>query len=83
MRQGKPKPYYVRHVEKELLLLAGLYQDSHVLVITTPASPELSYLHDRMPAIMNPDSEWLNTWMGKSWSKAAECLKPYQESLTK
>lgn len=54
-------------------------------VITTSAAPSLSWLHDRMPVIMEPNSEAWNTWLDPkqtSWSKELQrALKPYEGDL--
>jgi putative SOS response-associated peptidase YedK len=61
------QPWYIHRADDQPLLLAGLYehrQDSGptYTIITTPASDFIAPLHDRMPAILEPESvrRWLD-----------------------
>ncbi|KAL2862649.1 SOS response-associated peptidase [Aspergillus lucknowensis] len=93
---GKERiPHYTRRKDGDLMYFAGLwdcvtYQGSEeklytYTVITTSAKPSLSWLHDRMPVILEPKSEAWNLWLDPkrtSWSKELQAaLKPYEGDL--
>jgi hypothetical protein len=72
------------------MLLAGLY-DSAVIqdrtlwtftIVTTDASKDMSWLHDRQPVILSSQealTQWLDT-STKSWSKQlSHLVKPYSD----
>ena len=78
-----------------MMLLAGLWDSCTYegedekrytfTIITTDSNPQLRFLHDRMPVILEPGSEELKTWLDPnrySWSKELQgLLKPYQGEL--
>jgi len=92
-KRGKEgvQPYYFRHPKNRLLLMAGLWTSWTSLktnklltytVITTSAKKEISYIHNRMPVILNPTTidEWIfcdNT----SISQTITYLTPYTGKL--
>ncbi|KAL2837649.1 hypothetical protein BJY01DRAFT_237794 [Aspergillus pseudoustus] len=93
---GKERiPHYTRRKDGDLMFFAGLwdcvnYQGSEeklytFTVITTSARPSLSWLHDRMPVILEPNSEAWNVWLDPTrttWSKELQAaLKPYEGDL--
>ncbi|KKK19780.1 hypothetical protein ARAM_006531 [Aspergillus rambellii] len=93
---GKEKiPHFIRRKDGDLMYLAGLwdcvtYEGSEeklytYTVITTSATPSLNWLHDRMPVILDPNSEALRTWLDPkrtTWSKELQSiLKPYDGEL--
>ncbi|KAL4933751.1 SOS response-associated peptidase [Aspergillus undulatus] len=95
-KRGKDKiPHYTRRRDEDLMYFAGLwdcvsYEGSDeklytYTVITTSARPSLSWLHDRMPVILDPKSEAWNAWLDPkrtSWSKDLQAaLKPYEGEL--
>jgi putative SOS response-associated peptidase YedK len=71
-RQGRDKqPFYLRSAGGELLTMAGLWDawvspDGEVVesfaIVTKPAEPPLTDIHDRMPAILAPahHEAWLD-----------------------
>ncbi|QLQ78114.1 hypothetical protein HG537_0A03610 [Torulaspora globosa] len=68
--KGKKKiPYYVVRKDGKLAFVAGLYDylESEDLwtysIITAKAPKELTWLHTRMPVILEPGSEAWDTWM--------------------
>ncbi|QLL30548.1 hypothetical protein HG536_0A03660 [Torulaspora globosa] len=68
--KGKKKiPYYVVRSDGKLAFVAGLYDylESEDLwtyaVITAKAPKELTWLHTRMPVLLEPGSEAWETWM--------------------
>lgn len=54
-------------------------------IITTDSNPQLRFLHDRMPVILDNGSEDLRTWLDpnrSTWSKELQSLlKPYDGEL--
>ena len=65
------QPYYITHDDGRPMALAGLYatwvgpegeEIDSVATITVPANPQLSVIHDRMPAILEGDGidQWLD-----------------------
>ncbi|CAG8027442.1 unnamed protein product [Penicillium salamii] len=93
---GKEKvPHYVKRKDGELMCFAGLwdcvsYEGSDeklytYTVITTSSNSYLKFLHERMPVILDPSSDAMNTWLDptrKSWSKELQSiLKPYEGEL--
>ena len=81
--------------EEDLMLLAGLWdcctfegeaeKRYTFTIITTDSNPQLKFLHDRMPVVLQPDSEALKIWLDPrrySWSKELQgVLKPYMGDL--
>ncbi|CAG8484621.1 32117_t:CDS:2 [Racocetra persica] len=79
--------------DEKLLLFAGLYkkvqlEDGDTLytytIITTSASKSLSFIHDRMPVILENDSDCLAKWLDPNigWnSELEELLKSYEGEL--
>ncbi|RPA74952.1 DUF159-domain-containing protein [Ascobolus immersus RN42] len=94
--KGKDRiPYYISHPTQPLLYLAGLY-DSVIpegqtepiftyTIITTDTNKQLSFLHDRMPVLLEPGSQEMLDWLDptvKQWnSKLQNILKPYEGEL--
>lgn len=93
---GKEKiPHFVKRKDSELMCFAGLwdmvkYEGSEdklytYTIITTDSNPQLKFLHDRMPVIMDPGSESMKTWLDPQnvgWSKELQSLlKPFQGEL--
>ncbi|KAH9893960.1 hypothetical protein C8Q73DRAFT_745621 [Cubamyces lactineus] len=79
LKKGKERlPHFTKHKDGRLMLLAGLW-DCTVLadsteplwtftIVTTDASKEFSWLHDRQPVIL-PDEAALETWLDTSSGK--------------
>ena len=93
---GKEKiPHYVKRRDEQLMCFAGLwdcvqYEDSDekhytYTIITTNSNKQLSFLHDRMPVILENGSDQIRTWLdpGRSeWSKELQSLlKPFEGEL--
>jgi putative SOS response-associated peptidase YedK len=68
----KKTPYYITRADKNPMALAGLYSTwmgpngeeiDTAALITVAANGDLDHIHDRMPAILPPESidDWLNT----------------------
>ncbi|KZT03329.1 DUF159-domain-containing protein [Laetiporus sulphureus 93-53] len=76
-------PHFMKHKNGHLMLLAGLYDKSFVeeeseplwtfTVITTDATKNFQWLHDRQPVIL-PSLEALNTWLDTSSQKWSDDL---------
>ncbi|RDW93362.1 SOS response-associated peptidase [Aspergillus mulundensis] len=93
---GKDRiPHFTRRKDGDLMYLAGLWDSVTYegteerlytfTVITTSARPSLSWLHDRMPVILEPNTEAWNAWLDPkrtTWSKELQAaLKPYEGEL--
>lgn len=91
---GKEKiPHFVKRADEQLMCFAGLWDcvkyegsdEKHYTytIITTDSNKQLSFLHDRMPVIL--ENESIRTWLdpGRSeWSKDLQSLlKPYEGTL--
>ncbi|KAK0667274.1 hypothetical protein QBC41DRAFT_279330 [Cercophora samala] len=94
-------PHYVKRKDGKLMLLAGLWDCATLpplleeegemrkvwsyTVITTSSNDQLKFLHDRMPVILDPDSEELRVWLDPKrgeWSKELQgLLRPYAGEL--
>ncbi|KAL9104832.1 MAG: hypothetical protein Q9163_000280 [Psora crenata] len=93
---GKEKiPHYVKRKDEQLMCFAGLWDcvqyegsgDKHYTytVITTDSNKQLSFLHDRMPVILENGSDEIRTWLDprrSAWSKELQSLlKPFRGDL--
>jgi len=60
------QPWYFRRRDGGLLLLAGLLLEDadgvHAAIVTTGPSADVAFVHDRMPAVLEPDmvEPWLH-----------------------
>ncbi|KAG2145482.1 uncharacterized protein EDB93DRAFT_1207439 [Suillus bovinus] len=79
-------PHFTKHADGKVMLMAGLYHVSDetipnyvFAIITTNASPSLSWLHDRQPVILISDADvtrWLDT-SSNAWSaELGKLLQP-------
>lgn len=93
---GKEKiPHFVKRKDEQLMCFAGLWDcvqydgsdEKHYTysIITTDSNKQLSFLHDRMPVILENGSDEIRTWLDperSEWSKELQSLlKPYQGEL--
>jgi putative SOS response-associated peptidase YedK len=90
-RRGAPKrPFLIRAVERGPMGFAGLYETycdatggeiDTALIVTTVANGLLGGLHDRMPAILEPEdfAAWLDV-DGVDAAQAAALLRPAPDS---
>lgn len=93
---GKEKiPHYVKRKDEQLMCFAGLWDcvqyegsdEKHYTytIITTDSNKQLSFLHDRMPVILENGSDQVRTWLDPSrseWSKDLQSLlKPFEGDL--
>jgi putative SOS response-associated peptidase YedK len=61
-----------------LFSFAGLYDGERFAIITCPPAESISHIHDRMPVIINNESEDLWVKLGNSFETASNVLAPYQ-----
>ncbi|SCV00441.1 LAMI_0G05072g1_1 [Lachancea mirantina] len=65
-------PYYVTRKDRQVMFLAGLWdrvphEDFYSFtIITSPAPPNMKWLHFRMPVIFTPGSKEWDAWMDDS-----------------
>lgn len=93
---GKEKiPHFTKRKDEQLMCFAGLWDcvqyegsdEKHYTytIITTDSNKQLSFLHDRMPVILENGSDQIRTWLdpGRSeWSKDLQSLlKPFEGEL--
>ncbi|KAL2005601.1 hypothetical protein VTN00DRAFT_10094 [Thermoascus crustaceus] len=93
---GKEKiPHYIRRKDRDLMYFAGLWDCVRFegsedklytyTIITTSSNPQLKFIHDRMPVILEPGSDAMKTWLDPArvnWSKELQSLlKPYEGEL--
>jgi putative SOS response-associated peptidase YedK len=92
-------PHYVKRKDGQLLLLAGLWDcvqyesgtqgsDEKLYtytIITTDSNPQLKFLHDRMPVILEPASAELKSWLSPThheWTRDLQrILRPFSGEL--
>ncbi|KAI1380833.1 DUF159-domain-containing protein [Hypoxylon crocopeplum] len=93
---GREKiPHFVKRKDGKLMCFAGLWdvvqyendeQKTYTYtIITTDSNKQLSFLHDRMPVILENGSENIRTWLDPKrheWSKELQALlKPFDGEL--
>ncbi|KAL8668291.1 MAG: hypothetical protein Q9168_007078 [Polycauliona sp. 1 TL-2023] len=93
---GKEKiPHFTKRKDGQLMCFAGLWdcvqyegsEEKHYTytIITTDSNKQLSFLHDRMPVILENGSDALRTWLDPTrseWSKELQSLlKPFDSEL--
>ena len=88
-------PHFVKRQDEQLMCFAGLwdcvqYDGSDektytYTIITTDANKQVSFLHNRMPVILENGSDQLRTWLDpdrSEWSKELQSLlKPFEGNL--
>ncbi len=93
---GKEKiPHFTKRKDGQLMCFAGLWdcvqyegsEEKHYTytIITTDSNKQLSFLHDRMPVILENGSDAIRMWLDpkrSEWSKELQSLlKPYNGEL--
>ncbi|TAQ86000.1 hypothetical protein B7494_g5659 [Chlorociboria aeruginascens] len=96
LKKGKEKvPHFVKRRDGRLMCMAGLWdcvvyegeEEKHYTytIITTSSNKQLSFLHDRMPVILDNGSDALQTWLDpkrSTWSKDLQALlRPFEGEL--
>ena len=87
------QPYYITYADGRPMALAGLYASwmgpngeeiDSVATITVPANPQLSQIHDRMPAILDAGAidDWLNVREVRA-EEAAQMALPLEDGVLK
>ncbi|KAF9202218.1 hypothetical protein BGZ49_007595 [Haplosporangium sp. Z 27] len=94
--RGKERvPFYTKRRDGNMMLMAAIYDIAQIqgsteplytyATITTNASPQLEWLHDRMPVLIpNGDSQKIRMWLDPNlgWNSALEAmLKPCDEFI--
>ncbi|KAK5133535.1 hypothetical protein LTR08_007672 [Meristemomyces frigidus] len=94
-KSGAKIPHYTKRRDGALMCLAGLWdmvqyegsEDKHYTytVITTSSNKQLSFLHDRMPVILEPGSAKMKAWLDPDrvgWdTELQNMLKPFEGEL--
>ncbi|KAF9275035.1 hypothetical protein BGZ68_000170 [Mortierella alpina] len=95
-RRGKERvPFYTKRRDGGLMLMAAIYDVATIqgeqepmytyATITTNASPQLDWLHDRMPVLIpNHDHDKIRMWLDpkQTWNPTLEAmLKPCDEFM--
>ncbi|KAG9062590.1 hypothetical protein KI688_004892 [Linnemannia hyalina] len=95
-RRGKERvPFYTRRRDGNMMLMAAIYDVAKIkeepepmytyATITTNASPQLDWLHDRMPVLIpNNDHDKIRAWLDPNlkWNSTLEAmLKPCDEFM--
>ncbi|KAG6013737.1 hypothetical protein E4U54_006379 [Claviceps lovelessii] len=91
------QPHYVTRPDGRLMCFAGLWDcvqyengadDTKLYtytIITTDANPQLRFLHDRMPVILEPGSDDMRRWVDPgrwAWSRELQALlRPFEGPL--
>ncbi|KAI9148584.1 hypothetical protein H9P43_010065 [Blastocladiella emersonii ATCC 22665] len=92
VREGKSRhAYYVHRTDRQFLAMAGLFTSAQAhpgapwihsfTVVTCENAPSLSFLHDRMPVLL--DAAGIRTWLDPSrnaWDKDLEALLVSQDN---
>lgn len=87
------QPFYITLADGQPMALAGLYaiwsgpegeEVDTVATITVPANPQLSVIHDRMPAILRGDAidQWLDV-RGTTAKDAHQLALPLEDGMLK
>ncbi len=90
-KAGARQPHLIRRPDSGLIAFAGLWESwlgadgseiDTMAILTVAANSSLSSLHERMPAILQPDDfdAWLDT-RGFSAEMAAQMLRPAPDDL--
>lgn len=88
-------PHFVKRQDEQLMCFAGLWDSVQYdgsdgktytyTIITTKSNEQLSFLHNRMPVILENGSDQLRTWLDPNrseWSKELQSLlKPFEGNL--
>lgn len=78
---GRKQPFWITRADRAPFAFAGLASTwGTCAIVTTAATPDLAGLHDRMPAILEPDLEdaWLAPQTGPE--AAMGMLRPFAET---
>ncbi|KAI9241628.1 MAG: hypothetical protein BYD32DRAFT_457797 [Podila humilis] len=87
-RRGKERtPFYTKRRDGKMMFMAAIYDVAQIqgaeeplytyATITTNASPQLDWLHDRMPVLIpNDDSDKIRMWLDPAvpWNKSLQAM---------
>lgn len=80
-------PHFVKRKDGQLMCFAGLWDCVHYedtpaedklytyTIITTESNAQLSFLHDRMPVILDPNTEAMKLWLDPTANKWSDDLQ--------
>jgi putative SOS response-associated peptidase YedK len=96
LKKGNERiPWYTKHKDERIMLLAGLY-DCTVLegetkplwtfsIVTTEANKEFEWLHERQPVILSSQAA-IDTWLdtsSQSWTdQLTNLVAPYHDTTS-
>lgn len=72
-RAGQRLPHWFRRADHRALLFAALLSPPRFSIITVPASAALARIHDRMPAIIEPEA--VEAWLFEAPAQARALLQ--------
>ncbi|KAI9257685.1 hypothetical protein BY458DRAFT_518615 [Sporodiniella umbellata] len=76
LTNGKKQAYYIKRKDGRLMLFGALYANSaktySCVIVTVEASTSMSFVHDRMPAILDEMS--IGSWI--------DCSKPWKSEIS-
>ena len=83
---GAKRPYFIHPTDRSVVALAGLWDLSRAAdgqetlsctIVTLPASPLVSHIHAREPAMLAPTD--IERWLAGSLEEARAALRPYPD----
>jgi len=85
----KPTPYRVTRSDRQLMVMAGVWQNWEVdgqvvtscAIVTTAANTKMQKIHNRLPVILDP-ADW-PLWLGEAGNGAAKLMQPVADSVLK
>lgn len=88
VENGRKQPYYIRRRDGEVLMFAAVYEptgvepDTCCAIVTRPAQRAIAYIHDRMPAALDPScwDDWLDPELTKR-EEIRQVTKPISRDL--
>ena len=80
---GKSVKYALKPTDAQMIYMAGIYHMEHEVptftILTRAVSPDIAFIHDRMPVILPLDAK--NDWLNLSYS-ADEVIRSAQLNMT-
>jgi len=86
--KGYKQPYYFHLQQTQIITFAGLFftkkslrgEEEHYVIMTVPPSKEVAWIHNRMPAILQPHQ--IDLWLNPNIpiDEALAILQPYSNS---
>jgi len=83
--KGYKQPYYFHLQQTQIMTFAGLFftnksirgEEEHYVIMTVPPSKEVAWIHNRMPAILQPHQ--IDLWLNPNIpiDEALAILQPY------